>query len=88
MPLVGVCLTCVVAFTSSVPSGTDLSPGKLLEMYRRLSLPQLFLATFLGVAGGVYIYKPIFEQYMWEQKSLKQEAQTIETVEQNEQLSK
>ncbi|OCT86962.1 hypothetical protein XELAEV_18020652mg [Xenopus laevis] len=40
----------------------------------------IFLATLLGVAGGVYIYKPMFEQYAWEQKHPKQEASTIETV--------
>ncbi|XP_018110943.1 protein PIGBOS1 [Xenopus laevis] len=49
-------------------------------MYRRFSFPQIFLATLLGVAGGVYIYKPMFEQYAWEQKHPKQEASTIETV--------
>ncbi|KAM4747896.1 protein PIGBOS1 isoform 1-T2 [Rhinophrynus dorsalis] len=53
-------------------------------MFRRLSLPQLFLATILGVAGGVYIYKPIFEQYMWDQKKLKDHVQSVEAVDKKE----
>ncbi|XP_053449329.1 protein PIGBOS1 [Nycticebus coucang] len=39
-------------------------------MFRRLTLPQLFFATFLGIASGIYIYQPIFEQYSRNQKEL------------------
>ncbi|MEE6503012.1 hypothetical protein FKM82_004710 [Ascaphus truei] len=38
------------------------------EMYRRFNFAQIVFATVLGVAGGVYIYKPIFEQYRWDQR--------------------
>ncbi|XP_053318503.1 protein PIGBOS1 [Spea bombifrons] len=53
-------------------------------MFRGLSFPQLFLATFLGVAGGVYIYKPIYEQYYWEKKTLKADANSPELVKNEE----
>ncbi|XP_063301770.1 protein PIGBOS1 [Pelobates fuscus] len=53
-------------------------------MFRGLSFPQLFLATFLGVGAGVYIYKPIYEQYYWEQKRLKADVNTVDTVEKKE----
>jgi len=29
---------------------------------RRIPLHQLIIASFLGVIGGVYIWKPVFEQ--------------------------
>ncbi|XP_069838677.1 protein PIGBOS1 [Dendropsophus ebraccatus] len=38
-------------------------------MFGRLPFGQLFLAVVLGVAGGVYIYKPLFEQYRFEQQA-------------------
>nr|XP_019587838.1 PREDICTED: protein PIGBOS1 [Rhinolophus sinicus]XP_019587839.1 PREDICTED: protein PIGBOS1 [Rhinolophus sinicus]XP_019587840.1 PREDICTED: protein PIGBOS1 [Rhinolophus sinicus] len=41
-------------------------------MFRRLTFPQLFFASILGIAGGIYIYQPIFEQYSREQKELKE----------------
>nr|XP_033789831.1 protein PIGBOS1 [Geotrypetes seraphini]XP_033789832.1 protein PIGBOS1 [Geotrypetes seraphini] len=40
-------------------------------MRGRFNIPQILLATLLGVAGGVYIYKPMCEQYYREQKTLK-----------------
>ncbi|KAF6352058.1 PIGB opposite strand 1 [Rhinolophus ferrumequinum] len=41
-------------------------------MFRRLTFPQLLLASVLGIAGGIYIYQPIFEQYSRDQKELKE----------------
>ncbi|XP_069766552.1 protein PIGBOS1 [Narcine bancroftii] len=32
----------------------------------RLTFPQMCLAVVLGVAGGIYIYKPLYEQYRLE----------------------
>ncbi|XP_029430917.1 protein PIGBOS1 [Rhinatrema bivittatum] len=40
-------------------------------MYSRFSIPQILLATLLGAGGGLYIYRPIYEQYYWEQKKSK-----------------
>lgn len=40
-------------------------------MFGRWSLPQLLFAGILGIAGGIYIYQPIFEQYYRDQKALK-----------------
>lgn len=42
------------------------------NMFRRLTFPQLFFASILGIAGGIYIYQPIFEQYSRDQKELKE----------------
>lgn len=42
------------------------------NMFRRLTFPQLLLASVLGIAGGIYIYQPIFEQYSRDQKELKE----------------
>ncbi|XP_053575879.1 protein PIGBOS1 [Bombina bombina] len=50
-------------------------------MFRRLSFTQLLIATVVGVSGGVYIYKPIFEQYRWDQKHLKTEVQAAKVLE-------
>ncbi|XP_069480975.1 protein PIGBOS1 [Ambystoma mexicanum] len=47
-------------------------------MYRRISLPQMMLATVIGIAGGYYIYKPIYEQYNWEQRTLKNKAPPVQ----------
>ncbi|XP_020015267.1 protein PIGBOS1 [Castor canadensis] len=41
-------------------------------MFGRLTGPQLLFASILGIAGGMYIYQPIFEQYSRDQKELKQ----------------
>ncbi|XP_020375534.1 protein PIGBOS1 [Rhincodon typus] len=35
---------------------------------RRLPFSQLTLAAVLGVAGGLYVYKPIFQRYSLEQR--------------------
>ncbi|XP_024858633.1 protein PIGBOS1 [Kryptolebias marmoratus] len=42
---------------------------------RRLTFPQLALATVLGVAGGVYVYKPYFVQSA---KNLEQQKQDVQ----------
>ncbi|XP_049708591.1 protein PIGBOS1 isoform X2 [Elephas maximus indicus] len=42
-------------------------------MFGRLTLPQWLFASILGIAGGVYIYQPIFEQYSRDQQALKEE---------------
>ncbi|XP_030046090.1 protein PIGBOS1 [Microcaecilia unicolor] len=50
-------------------------------MHGRFSIPQILLATLLGIAGGLYIYKPIYEQYYWDQKKLKATLATAEEAE-------
>ncbi|XP_077604418.1 protein PIGBOS1 [Crocuta crocuta] len=40
-------------------------------MFGRLTLPQLLFASILGIAGGMYIYQPIFEQYYRDQMEFK-----------------
>ncbi|XP_052570275.1 protein PIGBOS1 [Peromyscus eremicus] len=50
-------------------------------MLRRVTLPQLVFATFLGIAGGVYIYQPIFEQYSREQKEFKEKVKLLQESE-------
>ncbi|XP_072472176.1 protein PIGBOS1 [Notamacropus eugenii] len=47
-------------------------------MYGRLTFPQMLLASVLGVAGGIYIYQPIFEQYSRDQKILKEKTQSVQ----------
>ncbi|XP_019389089.1 PREDICTED: protein PIGBOS1 [Crocodylus porosus] len=42
-------------------------------MFGRLTFTQKILGMVLGVAGGVYIYKPIFDQFRREQKQIKEE---------------
>lgn len=49
-------------------------------MTSRLPFGQLFLAVLLGVAGGVYIYKPMVQQYIFERKALKSDITTTETL--------
>ncbi|XP_067411982.1 protein PIGBOS1 [Emydura macquarii macquarii] len=49
-------------------------------MYPRISLPPIFLAAVLGVAGGFYIYKPILEQYHKNQNKLKENLQAPEEL--------
>ncbi|XP_055971618.1 protein PIGBOS1 [Sorex fumeus] len=41
-------------------------------MFGRLTFPQLLFASILGIAGGIYIYQPIFEQYFRDQKELRE----------------
>ncbi|XP_076984093.1 protein PIGBOS1 [Tamandua tetradactyla] len=50
-------------------------------MFRRLTLPQLLFSTILGIAGGIYIYQPIFEQYSKDQKALKEELKLAQELE-------
>ncbi|EGV99875.1 hypothetical protein I79_000147 [Cricetulus griseus] len=50
-------------------------------MLGRLTLPQLVFATFLGIAGGLYIYQPIFEQYSRDQKELKEKLKLLQESE-------
>lgn len=33
-----------------------------------LTLPNLIICTFFGVGGGIYIFKPLFEQFAEEQR--------------------
>ncbi|KAF7211974.1 protein PIGBOS1 [Nothobranchius furzeri] len=42
-------------------------------MFRRLPFTQLALATALGVVGGMYIYKPYFEQASKKSEQLTQD---------------
>ncbi|XP_023421708.2 protein PIGBOS1 [Cavia porcellus] len=50
-------------------------------MFGRLTLPQVLLAGIMGIAGGIYIYQPIFEQYSRDQKSLKKKVELTEESE-------
>ncbi|XP_021493664.1 protein PIGBOS1 [Meriones unguiculatus] len=50
-------------------------------MFGRLTLPQLVFAVVLGIAGGVYIYQPIFEQYSRDQKELKEKVKLLQEPE-------
>ncbi|XP_023579867.1 protein PIGBOS1 [Octodon degus] len=49
--------------------------------FGRLSLPQLLLAGVVGIAGGIYIYQPIFEQYSRDQKASKKKVELTEESE-------
>ncbi|XP_051836655.1 protein PIGBOS1 [Antechinus flavipes] len=49
-------------------------------MFGRLSFPQMIFASILGVAGGIYIYQPIFEQYSRDQKILKEKSQIVQEL--------
>ncbi|XP_078386478.1 protein PIGBOS1 [Cetorhinus maximus] len=40
----------------------------------RLTFPQLALAVVLGVAGGLYVYKPIYQRYSLEQRKAREAA--------------
>ncbi|XP_043532982.1 protein PIGBOS1 [Chiloscyllium plagiosum] len=42
--------------------------------FRRLPFPQLTLAALLGVAGGLYVYKPLFQRYSLEQRKAREAA--------------
>lgn len=52
-----------------------------VAMLRRLTRPQLLFAAALGVAGGMYIYQPIFEQYSRDQKELKEKVKILQESE-------
>ena len=43
--------------------------------------PQLLFASILGIAGGIYIYQPIFEQYSRDQKELKEKMKLVQDSE-------
>ncbi|XP_075714087.1 protein PIGBOS1 [Rhinoderma darwinii] len=49
-------------------------------MMHRLPFGQLFLASLLGFAGGVYIYKPLFQQYLFERKTLESDITATDAV--------
>nr|XP_015198614.1 PREDICTED: protein PIGBOS1-like [Lepisosteus oculatus]XP_015198615.1 PREDICTED: protein PIGBOS1-like [Lepisosteus oculatus]XP_015198616.1 PREDICTED: protein PIGBOS1-like [Lepisosteus oculatus] len=42
-------------------------------VFRRLPFSQIAMATVVGFAGGLYVYKPIYEKYVKYQKSGKKE---------------
>lgn len=52
-----------------------------VAMLGRLTRPQLLFAAVLGVAGGMYIYQPIFEQYSRDQKELKEKVKLLQESE-------
>ncbi|XP_053128531.1 protein PIGBOS1 [Hemicordylus capensis] len=47
-------------------------------MRGRLTFSQMLLAMLLGVAGGVYIYKPLFEPPLQKQNGSKDKLQETE----------
>ncbi|MBN3283027.1 RB27A protein, partial [Polyodon spathula] len=51
-------------------------------IFGRLSFSQIAMVTLIGVAGGVYVYKPIYEQYNKEQRLLKEKKEPQELGEQ------
>ncbi|KAK1339079.1 hypothetical protein QTO34_019752, partial [Cnephaeus nilssonii] len=53
----------------------------LKNMFGRVTLPQLFFAGILGIAGGIYIFQPIFEQYSRDQRELKEKLKLAEESE-------
>ncbi|XP_043934888.1 protein PIGBOS1 [Protopterus annectens] len=55
-------------------------------IFGRLTFFQMVAMTFLGVAGGVYVYKPIFEQYTKDQKLLKENEQATQAEKPKENL--
>uniref|UniRef100_A0A9L0IXW0 PIGB opposite strand 1 n=2 Tax=Equus asinus TaxID=9793 RepID=A0A9L0IXW0_EQUAS len=62
-----------ISWMWSVISHSHLCALRFVEkMFGRLTLPQLLFASILGIAGGIYIYQPIFEQYSRDQKELKE----------------
>ena len=54
----------------------------VLKIVRRLPLHQLFVVTLVGVASGVYIYKPLLEKYASKRDSSKkkEEVSTVGTA--------
>ncbi|CAO2634356.1 Protein PIGBOS1 [Lemmus lemmus] len=50
-------------------------------MFRGLTVSQLLFAVALGIAGGMYIYQPIFEQYSRDQKELEEKVQRFQASE-------
>ncbi|XP_019359792.1 PREDICTED: protein PIGBOS1 [Gavialis gangeticus] len=49
-------------------------------MFGRLTFPQKILGMVLGVAGGIYVYKPIFDQFRREQKQIKETLEAPQDV--------
>ncbi|XP_024424211.3 protein PIGBOS1 [Desmodus rotundus] len=50
-------------------------------MFGRLTLSQLLFASILGIAGGVYVFQPIFKQNSRDQKELKEKLKLAEESE-------
>ncbi|XP_036909835.1 protein PIGBOS1 [Sturnira hondurensis] len=50
-------------------------------MFGRLTFPQLLFASILGIAGGIYIFQPIFQQNSRDQKELKEKLKLAEKSE-------
>ncbi|XP_048189263.1 protein PIGBOS1 [Perognathus longimembris pacificus] len=50
-------------------------------MFGRLTFPQMLFATVLGIAGGIYIYQPILEQYSRDQEELKRKTKLAQESE-------
>jgi hypothetical protein len=48
---------------SEIKSGYHDDTMKRFSTSRRIPFTQLFLVTVLGVVGGVYIWKPVFESF-------------------------
>lgn len=51
------------------------------NMFGRVTLPQALFAGILGIAGGIYIFQPIFEQYSRDQKELQEKLKLAEESE-------
>ena len=51
------------------------------KMFGRLTLSQLLFASILGIAGGVYVFQPIFKQNSRDQKELKEKLKLAEESE-------
>ncbi|XP_018413073.1 PREDICTED: protein PIGBOS1 [Nanorana parkeri] len=51
-------------------------------MIRRIPLGQMFVAMLVGVAGGLYIYRPLIEKHVYEQRQLKTDVK-VTAVEEN-----
>ncbi|CAJ0933139.1 unnamed protein product [Ranitomeya imitator] len=51
-----------------------------LRMKRGLPFGQIVLAVLLGFTGGVYIYKPLIQQHMYERKSPESDITTTDAV--------
>ncbi|KAM5235924.1 protein PIGBOS1 [Ctenodactylus gundi] len=50
-------------------------------MFGKPTFPQLLFAGILGIAGGIYIYQPLFEQYSRDQKELKEKVKLAQEAE-------
>ncbi|KAM4829123.1 protein PIGBOS1 isoform 1-T4 [Thomomys bottae] len=50
-------------------------------MFGRLTLPQMLFSAILGIAGGIYIYQPILEQYSRDQEELRRKMKLVQESE-------